>query len=125
MKREVEIEKFSKALAMALVMRSVLNFHDYIFVTLKDPRNSHYALIGDSPAPVFSIVIAYALFCKYGPRFMDSKKPVELKLVMSIYNFLQVALNFGASVAVWISVCSQENFIERFFTGSVLLIVEV
>ena len=85
---------------MALVLRSITNFYDHIFVNLKDPRNASYPLIGDSPLPAMSIVIAYALFCKYGPQYMESRKPFELKKVMLVYNFLQVVMNLGANLVV-------------------------
>lgn len=100
---------------MALVLRSVLNFYNHVFVTLSDPRTANYVLIGDSPLPVISILIGYTLFCKYGPRYMDSRKPVELKSVMSLYNFAQVILNTVASSVVRISICFNKKFSQWFY----------
>jgi GNS1/SUR4 family len=36
---------------------------------------------------------AYYMLFTYGPKFMESRKPFELKTIMTLYNFLQVVLN--------------------------------
>lgn len=116
---------------MALVLRSVLSFYDYIFVTLKDPRTANFSLIGDSPLPVISIVVLYTLLCKYGPPYMKSRKPVELKFLMTLYNFIQVLFNTTASIIVRYSVNYLQSkfyskpFDRRFITccGSMIIII--
>jgi len=87
---------------MALVLRSIVNYYDYIYVTLKDPRTANFPLIGDSPFPVIFILFCYAILCKYGPRYMESRNPFELKSTILVYNFMQIIFNsVGGSVAAY------------------------
>lgn len=99
---------------MALILKSMFSYYNYIFYTLKglfdpnwafnsrplplslpnlftDPRSSSFILIQDSPLFVLSILAAYSLFCNFGPLLMKSKQPLELKQLMILYNLVQAS----------------------------------
>ena len=47
-----------------------------------------------SPFPTLAICLSYAYFAKVlGPRIMDSRKPMKLKTVLIVYNFVQVVFS--------------------------------
>jgi hypothetical protein len=47
-----------------------------------------------SPFPTLAICLSYAYFVKVlGPRIMDSRKPMNLRGVLIVYNFVQVVLS--------------------------------
>jgi hypothetical protein len=47
-----------------------------------------------SPFPTLVIVLSYVYFVKVlGPRIMDSRKPIELRGVVIVYNFVQVVFS--------------------------------
>lgn len=110
---------------MALVIKSALNLYDYLFTTLKgdeksfevqiiikfssDPRSVNYVMIKDSPLPVLTILAGYTVLCKYGPVFMENRKPVELRSIMTLYNFIQVIANAICGVCVRLKI-SPEMF---------------
>ncbi|XP_037942403.1 elongation of very long chain fatty acids protein 7 [Teleopsis dalmanni] len=59
----------------------------------RDPRVQHFLLVG-SPFPPLAIIAVYLLFVlHYGPKWMENRKPYELKNVMRIYNAIQVVAN--------------------------------
>lgn len=74
---------------------------DHSFI---DPRADSRYFVGGSPIPIMSLLACYALFCKVGPAIMESRKPFELKSLMTAYNFVQVALNsyLGCKVEIYI-----------------------
>jgi hypothetical protein len=44
-----------------------------------------------SPFPTLAICLSYAYFVKVlGPRIMDNRKPMNLRGVLIVYNFVQV-----------------------------------
>jgi hypothetical protein len=44
-----------------------------------------------SPFPTLAICLSYAYFVKVlGPRIMDNRKPLNLRGVLIVYNFVQV-----------------------------------
>jgi elongation of very long chain fatty acids protein 7 len=48
----------------------------------------------DQPLTVLAICAGYVAVVKYiGPKFMEGRKPYELKQLMMLYNFAQVAFN--------------------------------
>ena len=55
-----------------------------------------------SPFPSFFLTIAYIFLVEYGiPKYMENRKPYELRKFMIIYNFSMVAL----SGYVFLEVC--------------------
>lgn len=73
----------------------------YIYTTLattyedyKDPRTVHLPLVG-SPVPMaISIAVYLGFVLHYGPKWMENRKPYNLKYIMRIYNAIQVIANF-------------------------------
>ncbi|KAM8707062.1 hypothetical protein ACLKA7_011205 [Drosophila subpalustris] len=64
----------------------------------KDPRVSHYPLVGNlwSVTGVITIYLAFVLH--FGPKWMEHRRPFELKFVMQLYNAIQVVANSAVFV---------------------------
>ncbi|XP_062130208.1 elongation of very long chain fatty acids protein F-like [Drosophila sulfurigaster albostrigata] len=66
-----------------------------------DPKTRHLPLLG-SHWPITTIIAVYLIFVlKLGPKFMENRKPYNLKYVLSAYNIFQVIYNsilFGCSI---------------------------
>ncbi|XP_023951452.1 elongation of very long chain fatty acids protein AAEL008004 isoform X2 [Bicyclus anynana] len=77
---------------MALILQYLNDMH--IFMDkYGDPRTNPWLLMS-SPFPTLIICLSYICLVKfYGPRFMESRKPYELKNLLVIYNFLQVVFS--------------------------------
>lgn len=58
-----------------------------------DPRTNHWLMV-EYPWPMLAIVVGYLVFVKVGPHYMQNKKPMDLNIVMKIYNFCMILLNF-------------------------------
>ncbi|XP_049875568.1 elongation of very long chain fatty acids protein AAEL008004-like [Pectinophora gossypiella] len=69
-----------------------------------DPRTKDWFLVS-SPVPLFVILASYLYFCtQIGPRYMESRKPYELKNLLIVYNAAQVILSaymVWEGCAVW------------------------
>ncbi|CAG9560580.1 unnamed protein product [Danaus chrysippus] len=62
-------------------------------LTHPDPRTNPWLLMS-SPFPTLLICLSYVYLVKVlGPRFMENRKPYELKNVLIAYNFLQVVFS--------------------------------
>lgn len=110
---------------MALVLRKIYDGYNYFFyeingklssfnsyLSLKidlmcihyrlnlDDRSADFFLIANPPIPFFTILAGYVLMVKYGPKFMEGRKPLDLKFVMMFYNLLQVIFNTIIAVDV-------------------------
>lgn len=63
------------------------------------------------------ILISYVLMIKWGPKFMDDRRPFDLKNVMMIYNLIQVILNTYVGIDVssvdvqWAPLTFSNNFL--------------
>nr|BBF94985.1 elongation of very long chain fatty acids protein 5 [Orthetrum albistylum] len=57
-----------------------------------DPRVTGWPLL-KSPIPVISIFIFYIVIVIFGPKFMKNRKPYNIKYILLIYNFSQIALS--------------------------------
>lgn len=58
-----------------------------------DPRTKDFPLIGN-PTMVISLICGYLYLVKvWGPRWMEERKPYDLKRVIMAYNVLMVTLN--------------------------------
>ncbi|UYV79457.1 ELOVL7 [Cordylochernes scorpioides] len=61
---------------------------------LEDPRVKEWPLMS-SPWPTLCICISYAVFVKsIGPKLMQNRKPLNLRWIMIIYNFVMTLLSF-------------------------------
>ncbi|XP_055841485.1 elongation of very long chain fatty acids protein 7-like [Episyrphus balteatus] len=73
-----------------LVYQQLLYLNDSFH---KDPRVQHLPLVG-SPFPVLAIVTVYVLFVKkWGPQWMENRKPLNVKLLIRLHNVVQIVLN--------------------------------
>ena len=65
-----------------------------------DERSANFFLIENPPIPFAMILISYVLMIKWGPKFMEDRRPFDLKNVMMIYNLIQVILNTYVGIDV-------------------------
>ncbi|CAH0407825.1 unnamed protein product [Chilo suppressalis] len=74
---------------MALILQYLDDMH--VFMDKHgDPRTNPWFLMS-SPLPTLIICLSYVYLVKVlGPRFMQNRKPYELKNVLIVYNLLQV-----------------------------------
>ncbi|XP_055914039.1 elongation of very long chain fatty acids protein AAEL008004-like [Eupeodes corollae] len=78
---------------MALILKYFYFWISYWFNEHKDPRVEGFFLLG-SPFPMYLMIILYLAFVlKWGPKWMENRKPYDLKNVIRVYNFLQVVSN--------------------------------
>ncbi|XP_063890230.1 very long chain fatty acid elongase AAEL008004-like isoform X3 [Helicoverpa armigera] len=74
---------------MALILQYISDMQ-YYMDKFGDPRTNPWFLMS-SPFPTLLICLSYVYLVKVlGPRFMENRKPYELKNVLILYNFLQV-----------------------------------
>lgn len=77
--------------------------HGYrrLMVDLRDPRADSYPLMG-SVWPTVAICFAYVYFVKVlGPRWMEDRKPLDLKRVILAYNLFQTIFSFWGFSQGW------------------------
>ena len=75
-----------------------------------DPRTRDWFLVGSS-APILIILTLYLLFVlKWGPKFMEKRKPYSLKTFIQLYNIFQIIANaiivYALLKAGWFSTMS-------------------
>lgn len=58
-----------------------------------DPRVNHWPLVGNLWHVLAIIGVYLAFVLHFGPKWMARRKPFELKLVMQLYNIIQVVAN--------------------------------
>lgn len=58
-----------------------------------DPRVNHWPLVGNLWHVLAIIGVYLAFVLHFGPKWMERRKPFELKLVMQLYNIIQVVAN--------------------------------
>ncbi|XP_063820944.1 very long chain fatty acid elongase AAEL008004-like isoform X2 [Ostrinia nubilalis] len=74
---------------MALILQYINDMH-VIMDKYGDPRTNPWFLMS-SPFPTLIICLSYIYLVKViGPRFMENRKPYELKNLLIAYNFIQV-----------------------------------
>uniref|UniRef100_A0A1Q3FS80 Elongation of very long chain fatty acids protein n=1 Tax=Culex tarsalis TaxID=7177 RepID=A0A1Q3FS80_CULTA len=78
---------------MAQVMQKLVHGFNFLLVERHDARSRDLPLI-DSTWQVPAIIGLYLMaVLKLGPRFMENRKPYDLKNVIRLYNIVQVVLN--------------------------------
>lgn len=78
---------------MAELVRDIIHGYRDIMDNKSDPRVNHWYMMS-SPFPTLAICLSYAYFSKVlGPRMMENKKPLNLRNLLIIYNFLQTAFS--------------------------------
>ena len=70
-----------------------------------DPRVQSWPLVA-SPVPTILICVSYVFFVKFaGPKWMENRKPFDLRKSMMVYNLLMTLLSFAlfyaAGLAGW------------------------
>uniref|UniRef100_W8B6C7 Elongation of very long chain fatty acids protein n=1 Tax=Ceratitis capitata TaxID=7213 RepID=W8B6C7_CERCA len=79
---------------MAYITKYIYQLLQEVFEEHKDPRVQHLPLVG-SPLPMAIAIVSYLAFVlHYGPKWMENRKPFNLKYVMRVYNAIQVIANF-------------------------------
>ncbi|XP_012263954.1 elongation of very long chain fatty acids protein AAEL008004-like isoform X2 [Athalia rosae] len=74
---------------MSIIMQYVDQFHE-ILDKHADSRTTNWFLMS-SPFPTLFICLSYVYVVKVlGPKFMENRKPYQLKEVLILYNFIQV-----------------------------------
>lgn len=85
---------------MALVIKNIIWYYDYLFNQNSDPRSENLFLVG-SPLPVAGIIILYLYFVNsWGPKWMENRQPFDLKNTMSVFNLIQIFGNLYIMFAV-------------------------
>lgn len=108
---------------MALVLKSIYNFYNFLFNEYKgewwpfyeydlfankvrlifiyaDPRVEQYPFLG-SPFPLLFLVAVYLYFVlEWGPKWMADRKPYDLTWPINVYNFVQVIVNLLLGICV-------------------------
>jgi len=71
----------------------LMDWWNHTLVTKRDTRVDGYFMM-DSPVPSFMITGAYFLAVEWGlPKFMQNRKPYEMREFMMVYNFAMVLLS--------------------------------
>lgn len=75
---------------MAQMARTIYDGYRDLMDNRSDPRVNDWAMMS-GPFPTLFICLFYAYFVKVlGPRFMENRKPFDLRNVMILYNLFQV-----------------------------------
>uniref|UniRef100_A0A0A9W4J9 Elongation of very long chain fatty acids protein n=1 Tax=Lygus hesperus TaxID=30085 RepID=A0A0A9W4J9_LYGHE len=75
------------------IVRSAIDYHDYVMDTYGDPRVKDWLLMS-GPLPTILLCLTYVFVVKYlGPKLMEKRKPFELRKTLIVYNASLVALS--------------------------------
>nr|CAD7195081.1 unnamed protein product [Timema douglasi] len=90
---------------MSSITETLIDWYDFVFFKLADPRVKDWPLIG-SPVYLLVIVALYLFFVLVaGPKFMENRRPYNLKKIIAVYNILQVLANaylfYGTLTSGW------------------------
>lgn len=78
-----------------------------LFFCFLDPRVQDWPLMS-SPLPTMAICLFYAYFSKVlGPRIMANRKPMNLRNILVVYNFIQTI--FSAWIFYEVSLLQKET----------------
>lgn len=79
--------------------RSHIYFNPFIGLIL-DSRSDHLPLI-NSPITMLSICVGYLyIVLSLGPRFMEKRKPYQIKNILIVYNAFQIISNIAVGFYV-------------------------
>ncbi|KAL0277090.1 UNVERIFIED_CONTAM: hypothetical protein PYX00_004493 [Menopon gallinae] len=79
-----------------------LNTFLKIYLGETDPRTSQWPFTR-SPIPLLFIFVLYYIMYTFGPRLMSTRKALEIRKVLIIYNIIQICLSFFVMKEVLIS----------------------
>lgn len=78
---------------MAQIASVVYDGYRDLMDNKSDPRVNDWFLMS-SPLPTLAICLSYAYFVKViGPKFMENRKPFDLRKTMIWYNLFQVVFS--------------------------------
>ncbi|XP_050352177.1 elongation of very long chain fatty acids protein AAEL008004-like [Nymphalis io] len=79
-------------------METIASFYNLVFYERSDPRVKDWLLLS-SPKPLVIIISSYLFLIKFVlPKFMENRKPYQLRNVIKWYNVLQIISN---AVVTW------------------------
>ncbi|KAI4460635.1 fatty acid acyl transferase-related [Holotrichia oblita] len=109
---------------MALVIKELLNFHDYALDHWKDPRVDDWLFMSNVWNVVAILAIYLYLIFNLGPKLMENRKPFDLKWILIMYNSFQVLFCCVVLVVASIYIIPYHNFVcapvdDRSFRGLV------
>ena len=81
--------------------QSVVHFYDHL-MDLGDPRVAEWPLMA-SPWPTCVLIIAYLYLTNCGPAYMSSRKPLELRPLLLVYNGIVAGLNLYIGVELFLT----------------------
>ncbi|KAK9738409.1 GNS1/SUR4 family [Popillia japonica] len=96
---------------MALAIKALLNFHDYALDNWRDARVDDWPLMSSCWSVVAIVAVYLYIVFNLGPKFMENRKPFELKWVLIGYNIFQVLYCLVILVLVCIYVIPHHNVI--------------
>nr|CAD7203163.1 unnamed protein product [Timema douglasi] len=75
---------------MAHLVSSIIDGYHDLMENKSDPRVNDWFLMA-SPFPTMFLCLGYVYFSKVvGPKFMENRKPMDLRYVLIVYNLVQV-----------------------------------
>ncbi|XP_053687549.1 elongation of very long chain fatty acids protein 4-like [Sabethes cyaneus] len=84
-----------------LVLRYLASFYHYVNYEVSDSRVSNWLLM-ETPWPGLALLGFYLMFVlKWGPKWMENRKPLKIDLVIRVYNLVQVFICFFLFVEGW------------------------
>ncbi|KAG8252572.1 elongation of very long chain fatty acids protein-like [Homalodisca vitripennis] len=97
-------------MTMASVVNYVVDFYTDIMENKSDPRVKDWPLMS-GPGPTLLICLTYAFIVKVvGPKFMEKRKPYQLRKTLIVYNLIQVILSawlfYESIIAGWFTTYS-------------------
>ncbi|XP_049816725.1 elongation of very long chain fatty acids protein AAEL008004-like [Schistocerca nitens] len=76
------------------LVQNMTDTYQYFFDEMADPRVSDWWMM-DRPWPLLALLSCYLYFSVvWGPRYMSSRKPFDLKPVIVAYNCFQIVASF-------------------------------
>lgn len=91
-------------------LESLISVYDYLIHSLADPRVSDWPLMSN-PFPTAIITCLYLLFVHWGPQFMETRKPFELRPYILLYNAAVAGLNLYIGLELYRFVVAYYIFI--------------
>lgn len=89
---------------MFSLIRKVIDNYHYVSYELSDPRTRDTSIMC-SPLLVIVLAIVYYKFVKrWGPAFMESRQPYNIKSILIWYNLVQVAISACITYKVLVKV---------------------
>ncbi|XP_058461558.1 elongation of very long chain fatty acids protein 4-like [Malaya genurostris] len=84
-----------------LVLKYLSSFYNYVNYEVADHRVSNWFLM-ETPWPGLAILGFYLMFVlKWGPKWMENRKPIKLDNIIKVYNLVQVFICLFLFVEGW------------------------